>query len=316
MIVTLTPNPSLDRTITVDRLQRGGVHRATRLHIDPGGKGVNVARALAAHGSSTVAVLPASGAMAVQFSQLLDDADVRHHLIDLAGAVRTNITVVEHDGTTTKINELGRDSSAADARLMVEAVAAHAATADWMVGCGSLPPGLPVTLYADVVAAARRWGVPVAIDTSGAALTAAVEARPDLIKPNHHELADLVGHELATLGDVVGAAEELVTAGIGTVVVSLGAQGAVAVNGTGAVHAHAPVTTVRSTVGAGDCLLAGWLYATSAGADSRDAIAHAVCWGSAAAGLPGSQVPTPDAVARLVATVTDDLDTTLPLPPE
>lgn len=299
MIVTLTPNPSLDRTIAVDTLRLGGVHRAVSLREDPGGKGVNVSRVLAANSSPTIAVLPAGGAMALQFSNLLDAAGVRHNLVPLEGAVRTNITLVEADGTTTKINELGRDSTAADAELMLAGVEALLDHARWVVGCGSLPPGLGGEVYADLVTRARARGVKVAIDSSGPALVDAIAARPDLVKPNHHELAEFVGRPLPLLSDVLDAAREIVATGVETVVVSLGAQGAVAVTAGAYHHAVATVDAPRSTVGAGDCLLAGWLHAASAGLGGVDAIQRAVRWGSAAVTLPGSSVPGPDALAAI-----------------
>lgn len=308
MIVTLTPNPSLDRTIALDELRRGGVHRALSLREDPGGKGVNVSRALTANGAPTVAVLPAGGAIALQFSALLDEAAVRHELVSLAGAVRTNITLVESDGTTTKINEPGRDSTAADAALMLDAVESHLDGADWVVGCGSLPPGLDGQFYAQLVERARWRGVSVAIDTSGAALTQVIAAGPDLIKPNHHELAEHAGRELPLLTDVVQAAGDIVAAGVATVVVSLGAQGAIAVTRDEAVHAVAHVAAPLSTVGAGDCLLAGWLHAVSEGASASAAIERAVRWGSAAVALPGSSVPGPADLAVVDVTTSPALD--------
>src|SRR5690554_1226616 len=299
MIVTITPNPSLDRTIAVDELRLGGVHRAVSLREDPGGKGVNVSRALAANGADTVAVLPAAGAMALQFSSLLDTAGVRHDLVALEGAVRTNITLVEADGTTTKINELGRESTQHDAELMLAGVEAHLDGAHWVVGCGSLPPGLDGQVYVQLVARARARGVKVAIDSSGPAFAQAVAAGPDLVKPNHHELAEYVSRPLPLLSDVLEAAREIVAAGVETVVVSLGSQGAVAVTADAAHHAVAAIGTPLSTVGAGDCLLAGWLDATVAGASADQALQQAVRWGSAAVTLPGSSVPGPDALAGI-----------------
>ncbi|WP_084074990.1 1-phosphofructokinase [Demequina sp. NBRC 110052] len=293
MIVTLTPNPSLDRTIEVERLEVGQVHRALGIRVDPGGKGVNVSRALAANGRRTAAVLPAAGGGATQFAELLDDAGVEHDFVPLDDALRTNITLVESDGTTTKINEKGRRSSAADAEAMLAAVSRRLDDARWLVGSGSLPPGLDASLYTDLVALGRSRGVRVAIDTSGPALAVAVEAQPDLIKPNHEELEELVGAALPTVGDVLDAARALVAAGIGAVVVSLGSDGALAVDAARAVHVRGIVERPLSTVGAGDCLLAGWLAATAEGAPLDVALTTGVRWGSAAVALPGSRVPSP-----------------------
>ncbi|WP_291383117.1 1-phosphofructokinase [Demequina sp.] len=311
MIVTLTPNPSLDRTITVDELLVGEVHRARGLHIDAGGKGVNVSRALAANGLSTMVVMPASGAPALEFSSRLDDDGVPHDYIALEGAVRTNITIVDAEGTTTKINEPGRASTAADAAAMLDAVDRHIADATWVVGCGSLPPGIEGDLYVGLIDRARARGVHVAIDTSGTALRKAVAARPDLIKPNHEELEELVGTPLPTLHDVLEAARRLVAGGIGAVVVSLGEHGALAVDATNAVHASAVVSHPQSTVGAGDCLLAGVLAAIERGSSLEDALSTGVRWGAAAVALPGSTVPSPGDLS--LATVSVSLQMPLDL---
>jgi len=307
MIVTLTPNPSLDRTIEVPTLRVGEVNRANGGRVDAGGKGVNVSRALAANGHATVAVLPAGGVAAAQFGRLLADAGVDHEFIDLPGAVRTNITLVEDDGTTTKVNEAGRAAGAHEVTAMLDAAQARSVGAAWVVGCGSLPPGVGAELYAGLVERARQAGAQVAIDTSGTALSDAVTHRPDLIKPNHEELQELVGIELGTVGDVIAAARQIVRGGVGTVVVSLGEHGAVAVDAHGAAHAHARVTKPESTVGAGDCLLAGFLAATHAGAAMPDALAIGVRWGAAAVGLPGSRVPGPADLKRVLVTRSTDL---------
>jgi len=141
MIVTLTPNPSIDRTITVTELRRGEVHRATSSRIDPGGKGINVSRALSAQGCETLAVLPVGGPEGHLLIKLLADAGVPHRSVAVAGAARMNIAVVEPDGTTTKLNEAGPTLSAAEIAALLDAVADAARRAQWVVGCGSLPPG-------------------------------------------------------------------------------------------------------------------------------------------------------------------------------
>ena len=311
MIVTFTPNPSLDRTIALERLERGQVHRATGLRDDPGGKGVNVSRALAAHGTATLAVLPVGIEAARTFSALLDDAGVAFELVDLPGALRTNVTLAEADGTTTKINEPGRESTAADAAAMLDALEAPLGGASWVVGCGSLPPGLDGRVYAELVRRAHARGVNVAIDTSGEPLSAAIAAAPDLVKPNVHELAEHVGRPLLHLEDVLAAAHEVLASGVTTVLVSMGAQGAVAVTRDGAAHAVAVATQPRSTVAAGDCLLAGWLHAVSHGADRDEALATAVRWGTAAVELPGSSVPGPAQSEAVTASLSTALDPAL-----
>ena len=313
MIVTLTPNPSVDRAIVIDALRRGEVHRATSSRVDPGGKGVNVSRALAAQGSPTIAVLPAGGPEGHLMDDLLDAAGVARRSVPVAGALRMNVSVLEPDGTTTKLNEPGPRLSPAEVDALLTATLDAAGGADWVVGCGSLPPGAPTELYAALVTRVRERGIRIAVDSSGTPMTAAVAARPHLIKPNHEELAELVGHPLPTLGDVHAAALDLVADGIEVVAVSLGGDGALLVTADELVHARATITAPLSTVGAGDCMLAGLLHGLSSGRSAADALAVAVTWGAAAVTLPGSRVPAPHDLDGIPVEVTHTPDPSLVL---
>ena len=313
MIVTLTPNPSIDRAVFIDALRRGEVHRGGPGRIDPGGKGVNVSRALAAQSADTVAVLPIGGPEGHLLEELLDAAGVAHASVPVHGTVRMNISVLEPDGTTTKLNEPGPDLTPAEVDALLDTTLQRAEGAQWVVGCGSLPPGAHADLYAVLVARVRGRGGHVAIDSSGAPFAAAVAAKPHLIKPNHEELAELVGHDLPTLGDVRDAARELVSNGIELVAVSLGGDGALLVTADVFAHARATITAPLSTVGAGDCMLAGLLHGLSTGLDPADALVTGVTWGAAAVTLPGSRVPAPSDLDGIRAELTRQPDLALAL---
>ena len=314
MIVTLTPNPSVDRTVSISDLQRGEVHRATATRIDPGGKGVNISRALTAHKARTLAVLPAGGPEGNLLAELLADAGIEVTIVPIGGSIRANLALVEPDGTTTKVNEPGPLLSGSEiGALLAGAEATLSDHPSWMVGSGSLPPGVEHDLYAGLVRRCRDAGVRVAIDASGPALRHAVTAGPDLIKPNLEELEELVGRSLSTLGDVLGASIDLVTHGVATVVVSLGREGALLVTPSVTALAVAPVPSPLSTVGAGDALLAGYLYATGSGSTPVDALRTGVAWGAAAVSLPGSRMPSPTDVADIRVSMTTEPDLTLPL---
>jgi 1-phosphofructokinase family hexose kinase len=312
MIVTLTPNPSVDRTVSIAELQRGEVHRATASRIDPGGKGVNISRALTAHKASTLAVLPAGGPQGHLLAELLEEAGIAIAIVPIVGSTRANVALVEPDGTTTKINEPGPLLSSSELEALLGGAAdTLAEQPGWLVGSGSLPPGVNDDLYAGLVGRCRVAGVNVAIDASGPALRLAVAAGPDLIKPNLEELEELVGRSLSTLGDVLQAGHDLVTHGVGTVVVSLGGLGALLVSPTVVAHAVAPVSSPLSTVGAGDALLAGYLYATVSGSTAVEALCTGVTWGAAAVSLPGSRMPSPSDVAGIQVSLTTEPDLTL-----
>jgi 1-phosphofructokinase/6-phosphofructokinase 2 len=308
MIVTLTPNPSIDRAITIPTLGRGEVIRATSSRVDPGGKGVNVSRAIVAQGGDSIAVLPSGGPEGHLMEELLTSAGVPFRTTAVDGSLRMNISVLEPDGTTTKLNEPGPTLTADDVEALLATAIEATVDGGWFVGCGSLPPGAPADLYAQLVARGRERGVKVAIDSSGAPMPLAVAARPHLIKPNHEELEELVGRSLPTLGDVCDAARALVADGVETVAVSLGGDGALLVTATDTIHARGTVAKPLSTVAAGDCMLAGLLHSLASGFDPAAALTAAVTWGAAAVRLPGSEVPTPTDLADIPVEITSTPD--------
>jgi 1-phosphofructokinase len=320
VIVTLTANPSLDRTVALPGpLLRGEVQRAISVRQESGGKGVNVSRALVASGLKTVAVLP--GAEADPVLTGLRETDVPFAALPIGEPLRSNVALTEPGGVTTKINEPGPALSEEQQEALISLLLDHARGAAWVVLAGSLPPGVPADFYATVTRRLRSLfdgeAAPrVAVDSSGEPLAAAVSGdtsgKPDLLKPNAEELVELAAaagfatnksaEELeADPEAAAAAASAVVRSGVGAVLATLGSKGAVLVTADGAwLATHPPVTAV-STVGAGDSSLAGYLLASSQGAAPVDCLRQAVAHGAAAASLPGSTVPavnqtTPDAV--------------------
>lgn len=301
MIVTLTPNPSVDRTVEVDVLVRGTVLRATGTRVDAGGKGVNVSRALAAHGHQTSAILPVGGFVGAQLEGLLRCELTEVVAVPVVEELRANVSVVEPDGTVTKLNEAGPDLSPREVDALLETTVAVATEAHWVVLSGSLPPGCPDDFYASVVS---RIDAPVAVDTSGAPLLAALHERPALIKPNREELQAATGLPVTTVGEAVTAAQALRALGAGAVLASLGPDGAVLVQDDGTWYGEAAVDAPVSSVGAGDTALAGFL---AAGGRGPAALAEALAFGAAAVRMPGSRVPGPDDLDRSAVRVHDSV---------
>jgi len=297
VIVTVTLNPSLDRTIEVGRLARGCVQRVTAARLDPGGKGVNVARALLANGVPARAVVPVAGVEGDQLVALLEHEGVDVAVVPVLGHTRSNITIAEADGAVTKLNEPGAPLAPGDLEALAAQVLTAALPGSWVVLCGSLPPGLAPEAYATLTRRFGRAGLRVVVDTSGPALRAAVAAGPELVKPNVEELAEAVGRPLHSRSAVVAAARQLQDLGARTVLVSLGSAGAVLVD-EAVVVGESPVYEPRSTVGAGDAFLAGFLAGEYRGASRREALAEALAWGSAAVRLPGTRRPGPDDIVR------------------
>ncbi len=295
MIVTLTLNPSVDRTVEVEALVRGEVMRALGVRVDPGGKGINVSRALATHHLATRAVVTLGGAEGEHLLALLANTGIEVVPVRIRGAIRSNITVVEPDGTTTKFNEPGAQLSDDELAAVFAAVKVAVESADWLVASGSLPPGMPADVYAELVRGLAGSGTSVAVDTSGPALEAVLAAGPTLVKPNRDELAELTGRPLRTIADVVEAARRLCDLGAGAVLASLGPDGAVLVDDDGAIHGWTPAVAPLSSVGAGDAMLAGFL---AGGGHGAEALTEALAWGAAAVLQPGSGMPSPGDIDR------------------
>lgn len=301
MIVTLTANPSLDRAITLSApLRPGEVQSAVSTREDAGGKGINVARVIAAAGVEAVAVLPL--AADDPFDLALRASGITARRVPVSGHVRANLTIADPTGVTTKLNLPGAALDADDRTALIRAVVQECVYARWLVLAGSLPPGAGSNFYVDVireVRAAYGAGAPrIAVDTSGKALRAVVaESAPDLIKPNDEELAQLAGAELDGGGDLaetmLRVARTLVPGRTRAALVTLGSEGAVLIDRDGAWHAPAPRIQVSSTVGAGDSSLAGYLLAEVEHASPEDRLRRSVRYGAAAASLPGTQAPTP-----------------------
>ncbi|GAM49875.1 fructose-1-phosphate kinase [Nocardia seriolae] len=297
MIVTLTANPSIDHTVTLSEpLRRGDLQRALAATSYPGGKGVNVSRVVAGSGAGTVAVLP--GSPGDPLLRALTETGLDYRAVACGGPARTNLTLTEVDGTTTKINEPGPPLSAVERNALADLLVELSDEASWMVLSGSLPPAVPVDWYVELLR--RLRGTRVAVDTSDGPLLALAEhfdsVAPHLIKPNAEELAQLTGGDPDELHDpnaAARAAGALVARGVETVLATLGAAGAVLVTADGAWHATAPAITARSTVGAGDAALAGYLLADLEQAAPPDRLRRAVAYGSAAAALPGTGLPGP-----------------------
>lgn len=308
MILTLTANPSLDRTVDLGGpLTPGGVHRIATDSTQPGGKGINVALGVHRAGLPVLAVLPA--APADPLLALLDDAGLPHRSCEVTGTVRTNLTVLSAPGTTTKLNEPGAELSAAEVTALEELLLGSVSVGDSVMLSGSLAPGLPVDEYVRLVAALHDLGVRVGVDTSDAPLTAVAAAlpgtAPDFLKPNAEELGQLVGADglhlerQAAAGELTGvkdAAMDLHRRGVGAVLVTLGAAGGLLATDGAVWYSPSPAGPVVSTVGAGDSATAGYLIAREKGEEPRERLARALAYGTAAVGLPGTTIPRPDQV--------------------
>lgn len=311
-VVTLTPAPAADRVYGVTRLTGGDHHRAVVERPVLAGKGVRLSRTLAAAGGVTRAVLPIAGPDRLALG--VHDEDI---CVDVGWSIRTNIVVTDADGTTTNLNAPPHPLRPEewDSLTFSALRAAVDIDAAWLVVAGSLPAAVGTAHAVDLVPlvrAAQDLGIRVAVDSSGPGLRAVLDpaARIDLVKPNRHELAELVRRPVSTVADAIAAAQQVRAAGVGRVVVSLGEDGALSVGDT-VLWAPAPAVDVVNTTGAGDALLAGYLSAACS--DEPHVLARAlrrgVAWGAAAvrgatpsdadeAATPAVRAPQPQRMLR------------------
>jgi 1-phosphofructokinase len=279
MILTVTPTPAIDLTLELDELVLGALNRSDLSEKEASGKGVNVSWALHRAGVDTLALFPAGGSGAVFMAQTLTDANLPHRIVPISEDVRTNITVRPHRGIETKINSPGNRLADHEQTAFLNAVDQELEQATYMCLSGSAPTDAPDGFMSDLVTLAKKHGVPTIVDTSGPALTDAISAHPDVITPNVHELHQITGATFNTLGDVEEAAQNVRRSGVDTVIVTLGASGALLVDGEGTLWARGKGVRPLNSVGAGDALTAGYLSTN----ESRDTmLATAVWWASSA----------------------------------
>jgi 1-phosphofructokinase family hexose kinase len=314
MIVTVTLNPSLDRTLSVPQLQPGTIHRAQLLRQDWGGKGINVSRALRALDipSQLVGFFGGSTGQALQSGLLAAGFDV--HFIDVGGETRQNLTLLdEASGQCTKINEPGPPIGPQHVAALQALVEQMARPGDLWAFCGSLPPGAPSDLYAQLIRAVQGRGGRAFLDSSGPAFRAGLAARPFAVKPNSEEAAEFLQYPLRDDADHCVAARRLQAEGITLVALSRGAQGLVLALGGDVVIAKPPPVGVRSPIGAGDAALAGLLWAVSDGCNAVETARRAAACGTAAAMQEGTAVGDRDLITKLLSQV-DVATTGSPMP--
>ena len=285
MITTICLNPAFDRTVTLAALRPGEVHRAVSARSDAGGKGINVALVLKNLGAQTQCLWCAPEEDAAQMASRLDRYGLCHCPMPVPGAIRTNLKLVAPEGTTD-INESGARMDEDTLRAVLEACVVRSAGSSITVLTGSLPPGCPRGTDRELL---RRLTTPAVLDVSGEELLLGLAARPFLVKPNREELGKSLDIPVDTTAQVLSGAKALREMGAQNVLVSLGGDGALLLTEGHAWLAPALEVSVRSTVGAGDAMVAGMLYGYEKTGSLREAFPYGVAAGSAAVMMEGTQ---------------------------
>lgn len=299
-IVTLTLNPALDKSTSVQHLVPEQKLRCEPMQLDAGGGGINVSKGIAKLGGSSIAVFPAGGHNGRLLQEIVEKNGVKTHVIEITSETRENIAVNEiKTNQQFRFTLPGAPLKPEEADACLEA--ALSLNPGILVASGSLPPGLPETYFEKVAAAAGSRGIKFILDTSGKPLQAAADQGLFLLKPNLGELSALSGVENLEMNQVDDAALDIVHQGkCEVVVVSLGPQGALLVTKDGFEHIPAPMVTKKSTVGAGDSMVAGMVWALSSGKSYREMVQTGVACGSAATMNAGTQLFEKKEMLRLL----------------
>lgn len=300
-IVTLTPNPAIDLSTSVERIVPMLKLRCAAQRRDPGGGGVNVARVVKRFGGDVEAILPAGGVTGQLLRRLIDDEGVPNHIIAAEAPTREDIAVTELS-TNSQYRFIlpGQTLREAEWRACLSALAATAPAPQFVVGSGSLPPGVPNDFYARVAVIAQKLGARFFLDTSAPPLAAAIEHGLGLIKPNLNEMRELIGAQAADQAECVAAARKFIAAGrVEIVALSLGHLGALLITRDEVLRSPPLPIQPKSSVGAGDSFLGAMVFSMAKGDTLADALRLAVAAGAAALIHEGTELCLPADTYRL-----------------
>ncbi len=272
---------SVERLVFEDRVY------ITSSHDSPGGRGINAACVIHSFGGKAMAIVPAGGKSGIAFKDFLVDCGFKLVVVPVRHGVRHNLIITDQQGLTLKLNELGGRLDKTELASIEKAIRSKLDQASWFMLCGSLPPGVPASFYAELISLARKRGVKTLLDADGDALEAGVEAKPTVVTPNQQEAERLLNTTLLTHTHFVEAAVRIQRMGAEGVILSLGSRGAVGAFDHKILEAVPPRVNAIAPIGAGDAMAAAYTWAMERNNDFRDALRWGVAAGTASARLPG-----------------------------
>jgi len=304
-IVTVTLNPALDKTVTVERFELGALNRIRDMRTDAGGKGINVAKVLKRFGVDAEALGLAAGMQGRTLTEMLRRSGIPHRFVEAEqGETRTNLKIVdESTNRTTELNEPGFEATPALLNDFLRQFEASAGGAAIVVIGGSLPPGAPSDFYKSLIQIANGRGAKVILDADGEALRSGIEAQPYALKPNIHELERLFGERYDDAERLRAAAATLLRGSTRCVLVSMGEQGSLLLHGDDAYLAKPFPITPASTVGAGDSMVAAMAFSFLRGRSGEELARWTSAAGTITASKPGTDVCTLEEVRERLADV-------------
>ncbi|MGA2195729.1 MAG: 1-phosphofructokinase family hexose kinase [Bryobacteraceae bacterium] len=292
MIVTLTVNPAIDRTISVDRLAFEDRAYINSSRESAGGRGINASRVIQSFGGQTLAVLISGGETGKRLEEHLAGCGYPVAVVPVRNEIRTNLTITDKQGLTVNLNEAGPTLSKSELAHVERMVRQSLRQAQWLMVCGSLPPGVPPSFYARLIVMAREKKVKTLLDADGDALREGLDARPTVVAPNQQEAERLLGRTLLTRAHFLEAAFQIRAMGAESVLLSVGSRGAVGAFADGLLEALPPRIDALCPIGSGDALAAAYTWSASRNASPAEALRWGVAAGTATARLPGMNFAT------------------------
>lgn len=300
MIVTVTMNPAIDKTVEIERLERGGLNRIGKVEYDAGGKGINVSKTIRELGGESTATGFLAGNAGRTIERVLGEMGIHTDFIYVDGETRTNTKVFESDGTVTELNETGAEIDGKQIKLFLKKLEGYAGRDTLFILAGSVPRSVDKSIYADIIRLVHSRGSKVLLDADGELFSNAIEACPDIIKPNRAELESYVGGEAGmSVDELAKLASELNQKGIGTVAVSMGKDGALLVRGDYRVLGKGLSVKAHSTVGAGDAFVAALAYAWENKLDNDETMRMCMAVSAGAVTTIGTKPPKRSLVEKL-----------------
>lgn len=303
MILTITLNPSVDRTLFVESLKPRDTNRVIRTETDAGGKGVNLARVARELDGRAFATGFLGGPAGKLVRQTLEAEGVEHAFVEVEGETRLNITVEDRQGPPTSFNEPGPTISLQDWSALSDFLENLYPAATYVAMGGSLPPGVPADAYLILQRAAREYGCLSVVDADGYALQNAMREPPFLVKPNGAEAGRYLRRDIQTMEDALDAAREFVSRGVEIAIVSMGADGAALASASEEMLARPPRVEAVSTIGSGDSLVAGFLVGLEQGMSLAESLRLGVAAGAATAMTNGSEIGRRETILSLISEV-------------
>ncbi len=304
MIVTVTMNPAIDKTVDIDRLQHGGLNRIQKVEYDAGGKGINVSKTIQELGGTSVATGFLGGNAGRTIESVLNDKGIQNDFITVDGETRTNTKVFEQTGEVTELNEPGPMISDGQIGQLMEKLEGYANAQTLFILAGSIPNGVDKGIYGEITRRVHAHGAKVLLDADGELFRNALDAGPDMIKPNRVELEEYAGFDYrASVEELLETAKSLKGKGIGTVAVSMGKSGAMFVRDGYEVKCPALTVRAHSTVGAGDAMVAALAYAWDQQLDNEQTVRMCIATSAGAVTTIGTKPPTRALVDELMEQV-------------